>query len=520
MRLLEVTASGRCSLSRDTDNSKAPPYAILSHTWMHGQEVEYSDITGSSRRSLSRSAQRQSQCRDPSKAAGWRKVDFCLAQIRRDGLRHCWIDSCCIDKASPNEKHGAFAAMFLWYQRAHVCYVYLHDVRAADDLVGSHWWTRGWTLQELLAPSRVVFFAGDGTRLGDKESLQHMIYAITRINRDALMGTVPLSQFTIEEKLSWMRGRQTTFEEDWAYCLQGILGFEMSRRYGEGRRRAIERLKGEAARRQIEKETEEKTYWDSPSKKGIPTRKRRLRPPEQKPIEESIVPLVPKTGAELPVQLDWEEAARVEAELKAEKMREALEREAQETTKTAPVASDPSEAMRRLIEEERRRRIASEREAKRRARESREAHQGPGSGPAYHDDNTAGYVGTGPIGIPPPPDTWSDPADLNDGPAFDEDGLHISPVGGEDILLDFDDSFLDEQHPNPDSCEGMLPPLPDPVEPGQVTDPRGSGTKPATETSSFVIDPNLIEVTLEDLLAVNPPLSEPGPARTRRLSPA
>ncbi|KAH7026386.1 heterokaryon incompatibility, partial [Microdochium trichocladiopsis] len=229
MRLLELTPGGKCTLTRDLDHNKVPPYAILSHTWIHGQEVTYEDLR-----------QRRHQ-----NAAGWRKVDFCLAQIQRDGLRHCWIDSCCINKAHPDEKHGAFNAMFAWYQSARVCYVYLHDVLALDDLVGSRWWTRGWTLQELLAPSRVVFFSSEGVPLGDKESLQHVIHAITRISREALLGTLPLAHFTIEEKLSWMKGRQTTYEEDWAYCLQGILGFEMSRRYGEGRLRAIERLKKE-----------------------------------------------------------------------------------------------------------------------------------------------------------------------------------------------------------------------------------------------------------------------------------
>lgn len=185
-------------------------------------------------------------------------MDFCLTQTRQDSLGHCWIDSCCINKAHPDEKHGAFNAMYSWYQNAHVCYVYLQDVLVIEDLVGSRWWTRGWTLQELLAPSRVVFFSSDGVRLGDKVSLQHVIHSITRISTEVLVGAQPLAEVTIEEKLSWMKGRQTTFEEDWAYCLQGILGFEMSRRYGEGRLRAIERLKKEATRRAAELRQEQK----------------------------------------------------------------------------------------------------------------------------------------------------------------------------------------------------------------------------------------------------------------------
>jgi len=255
MRLLELSPGGKCTLTRNLDHNKVPPYAILSHTWQHGQEVTYEDLIRG-KRSLSPPYRQRSQ-RQASNAAGWRKVDFCLAQTRQDGLRHCWIDSCCINKAHPDEKHGAFNAMYSWYQNAHVCYVYLQDVLVVEDLVGSRWWTRGWTLQELLAPSRVVFFSGDGVQLGDKVSLQHVIHSITRISNEVLVGSQPLAEITIEEKLSWMKGRQTTFEEDWAYCLQGILGFEMSRRYGEGRLRAIERLKKEAARRATElRETE------------------------------------------------------------------------------------------------------------------------------------------------------------------------------------------------------------------------------------------------------------------------
>jgi len=267
MRLLELSPGGKCTLTRNLDHNKVPPYAILSHTWQHGQEVTYEDLIRG-KRSLSPPYRQRSQ-RQASNAAGWRKVDFCLAQTRQDGLRHCWIDSCCINKAHPDEKHGAFNAMYSWYQNAHVCYVYLQDVLVVEDLVGSRWWTRGWTLQELLAPSRVVFFSGDGVQLGDKVSLQHVIHSITRISNEVLVGSQPLAEITIEEKLSWMKGRQTTFEEDWAYCLQGILGFEMSRRYGEGRLRAIERLKKEAARRATElRETELKRRQENANRRN------------------------------------------------------------------------------------------------------------------------------------------------------------------------------------------------------------------------------------------------------------
>jgi hypothetical protein len=69
--------------------------------------------------------------------------------------------------------------MFRWYREAGRCYVYLSDVQVTDtenndwqdEFSKSKWFTRGWTLQELLAPETVEFFSSDGIRLGDKTSL-------------------------------------------------------------------------------------------------------------------------------------------------------------------------------------------------------------------------------------------------------------------------------------------------------------------------------------------------------------
>ncbi|KAF1810203.1 hypothetical protein P152DRAFT_460706, partial [Eremomyces bilateralis CBS 781.70] len=105
----------------------------------------------------------------------------------------------------------------------------------------SRWFTRGWTLQEILAPRSVEFFSRDGKRLGDKESLEQQIHKITGIAIDALRGHV--SQFSDNERMSWAEKRETTKEEDQAYCLMGIFDVSLPVTYGERKRKALERLR-------------------------------------------------------------------------------------------------------------------------------------------------------------------------------------------------------------------------------------------------------------------------------------
>lgn len=172
-------------------------YAILSHTWMHdGSEVTYYDVsTGSA------------ECK-----AGYKKIRFCGDQAARDGIKYFWVDSCCIDKSSSADVSESINSMFRYYRNAARCYVYLSDVSDNSyDLNGqfyqiswerafrkSKWFTRGWTLQELLAPQSVEFFSKQGNRLGDKKSLEQQIHEITGIAILALRG-IALSQFSILE---------------------------------------------------------------------------------------------------------------------------------------------------------------------------------------------------------------------------------------------------------------------------------------------------------------------------------
>jgi hypothetical protein len=144
--------------------------------------------------------------------------------------------------------------------KAAKCYVYLADVSAGDfaqpqghtpiwetQLRKSRWFSRGWTLQELLAPNLVEFFESDGKRLGDKKVLEPLIHAVTGITKDALQGSA-LSNFSIEERKSWAKQRNTKLEEDEIYSLLGLFSVSMSPIYGEGRENASRRLSEEIHR--------------------------------------------------------------------------------------------------------------------------------------------------------------------------------------------------------------------------------------------------------------------------------
>jgi tetratricopeptide (TPR) repeat protein len=139
--------------------------------------------------------------------------------------------------------------MFRWYYKATRCYVYLSDVpdpknptsTAESTFPDSRWFKRGWTLQELIAPSSVQFFSREGELLGNKKSREQQLHQITGIAINALQGN-PLSQFDTTERLSWAARRETTVEEDAAYCLLGIFDIQIPLIYGEGQQKALDRL--------------------------------------------------------------------------------------------------------------------------------------------------------------------------------------------------------------------------------------------------------------------------------------
>jgi hypothetical protein len=244
MRLLERTADGDFKLTEFFGNS-IPPYAILSHTWgPDHEEVTYRDLFHTGK-----------FCK-----SGHKKIEFCANQARDNGLQYFWVDTCCIDKSSSAELTEAINSMFTWYRNATRCYVYLSDVSVpistspikhissqqpwAEEFRQSRWFTRGWTLQELIAPLSVEFFSAEGYCLGDKTSMALEIQDITGISVNALLQQ-SLHELSVKERMSWIAQRKTKREEDAAYSLLGIFDVHMPLIYGEGRKKAFARLQKE-----------------------------------------------------------------------------------------------------------------------------------------------------------------------------------------------------------------------------------------------------------------------------------
>jgi hypothetical protein len=138
------------------------PYAILSHTW-DSDEVTFSDFNGP-----------KTKIRNKK---GYKKIKHCCEQARKDGFEYAWVDTCCIDKSSSSELSEAINSMFKWYKDASICYAHLSDVHGntsdaglVDQFEASRWFTRGWTLQELLAPSKIIFYSNDWKSIGNNQN--------------------------------------------------------------------------------------------------------------------------------------------------------------------------------------------------------------------------------------------------------------------------------------------------------------------------------------------------------------
>lgn len=250
-----------------------PEYAILSHTWISPKdEITYQDFK-----------QRKADIEnDIFKQKGWAKLREYCDRAAKDGWDWAWMDTCCIDKTNSADTEKAINAMFRWYQSAGICYAYLDDVDAEivvnrpgflvsgdlDDTAGrdnvadptsfSHralkafliqakWFTRGWTLQELLAPPYLVFVDQAWRRIGTRESWADEIKEASRIEARHLTNFSPtnFTSCSIAMRLSWASCRETTVEEDETYSLLGLFGISLPLIYGEGRWRAFNRLQRE-----------------------------------------------------------------------------------------------------------------------------------------------------------------------------------------------------------------------------------------------------------------------------------
>lgn len=213
-------------------DSDIPPYAILSHRW-EVDEVIYEDMLSHV---------------PPSTRHGWRKVSRCCEVSAEYGFQYLWIDTCCIDKKSSAELSEAINSMYTWYASAQVCFVYLYDVHKDNmqDFGKSSWFTRSWTLQELLAPRDLIFFNSDWEYIGDKKSLANVLKDTTGIPAPAL-DSFDSAEWPVALKLSWAHQRKATRTEDLAYSLLGLFDINMPLLYGEGVK-AFQRLQEEIMR--------------------------------------------------------------------------------------------------------------------------------------------------------------------------------------------------------------------------------------------------------------------------------
>ncbi|KAK4227390.1 beta transducin [Podospora fimiseda] len=223
-------------------NPEDGKYAILSHTWGLG-EVSFQEFADPEKR---------------KQKAGYAKIHKTCELAKDRGLKYAWVDTCCIDKTSSAELSEAINSMFNWYRYACVCFAFIddlppndtpkkHDDRWLSAKKTHRWFTRGWTLQELIAPTVVEFFDQAWIFRGSKISLVDELSSVTRINASSLLNKTPLSDISVAQRMSWASRRETTRVEDIAYCLLGIFGVNMPMLYGEGKRAFI-RLQEEIAK--------------------------------------------------------------------------------------------------------------------------------------------------------------------------------------------------------------------------------------------------------------------------------
>lgn len=214
-----------------------PKYAILSHVWAE-EEVLFQDLK---------------KLKSAKKKKGFLKIKLTCHQTLLDNLGYAWIDTCCINKESSAELSEAINSMFRWYSRAATCYAFLSDVEVLQNdetelhtrppFADSLWFTRGWTLQELIAPPVVFFMDRNWTTIGMKgnkfiingsaKDLLNEIHGATGVDEKVLMDSSKMFGMDIAKRMSWVARRRTTRKEDEAYCLLGLFNVNMAMLYGE-----------------------------------------------------------------------------------------------------------------------------------------------------------------------------------------------------------------------------------------------------------------------------------------------
>ena len=217
-------------------DSDYPTYAILSHTWRSSDALSSSHLAYDPR---------LDRCLPVHE-----KVIQACQKADSHGIHHLWVDSLCIDASSTADIDEAVNGSFRWLRKSALCLAYLDDLPADGSVLGENtwrhcrYWSRAWTLQELIAPPRVEFFDANWQHRGSKTSpeLLPILTNITGITSRVLLDCDTLFDISLAVRMSWAAERNAGREEDTSYSLIGISGVAMSVRYGEGAEQAFLRL--------------------------------------------------------------------------------------------------------------------------------------------------------------------------------------------------------------------------------------------------------------------------------------
>ena len=241
----------------DCRHYESTEYAILSHRWIEQKPGETAEVNYEEMVELANmDTKKQDEIR---KRDGYQKILRSCKQAKEDGFKWLWADTCCIDKRSSAELSEAINSMYRWYENSAQCYAYLHDVpdryfpiernlgRYSLSNGWPEWFSRGWTLQELIAPNNVQFFNKDWQFIDDKRTHSSTLQVITRVPQNILMDGFSLTRPCVAQIISWAADRKTSRVEDKAYSLMGLLDVNMPMLYGEGKR-AFQRLQLEIIR--------------------------------------------------------------------------------------------------------------------------------------------------------------------------------------------------------------------------------------------------------------------------------
>lgn len=192
-----------------------PEYAILSHTWEE-EEITFEEYMCAFSASGTSSFTMWTALHEivgPAvrervlQRAGYHKIQKAAKRAKADGWKWIWIDTCCINKTSSAELSESINSMWRFYEESKICYALLSDVtergRGLKTLEKSRWFTRGWTLQELIAPAHVVFYNSGWRRIGTKHDLASDVAQITGIQWDLLRGVTSPGRYSVAQRTCW-----------------------------------------------------------------------------------------------------------------------------------------------------------------------------------------------------------------------------------------------------------------------------------------------------------------------------